>query len=112
MTNVPAAAFFWSPDGESLGLLVDGEGEGEVQWLVWRDGATTELASFAPPFSFVTGVLPFSGQYSESLNLWSPDSAALAFAGRIGTDDGIWVQPIEGEPVLVADGEWVAWSYE
>jgi hypothetical protein len=43
--------------------------------------------------------------------MWAPDSTAIALAGMIDDEDGIWVQPIDGsEARRVSAGTWVAWS--
>ncbi len=111
VTNERTAGFFWSPDGSALAVLVPGRVPGELQWLVWRDGSSQRLASFAPVASFVNDVLRFAPQYALSLNVWSPESNTLAFAGTVAGRSGVWVQAIsEDEPTWVADGTWVAWS--
>jgi hypothetical protein len=112
VTDERTAGFFWSPDGESLAVLVAGEVPGQLRWVVWRHGSSDRLSAFEPPQSFVVSVLQFSPQYSLSLNLWSPESDAFAFPGVIGGRSGIWVQSVEGgDPMRVADGHWVAWSH-
>ena len=103
---------FWSPDGESLLVLNPDEGgAAELTTLVWRAGETTEHSNLSPHPSFVGDVLRFFDQYGQSLQLWSPDSAAFALPGAIGDDQGIWVQlVVGGDPVNVHDGSWVSWS--
>ncbi len=103
---------FWSPDGQSLLVLnPDAGGAAELEPLVWRAGETTELSSFSPHQAFITDVLRFFDQYGQSLQLWSPDSAAFALPGAIGDDPGIWVYVVAGgDPVNVYDGSWVSWS--
>ena len=102
---------FWSPDGESLLLLNPDEG-GAPSWRhpVWRAGGTTELSTTSPDPAFVADVLRFFDQYGQSLQLWSPDSAAFALPGAIEGDPGIWVQLAGGDPVNVHEGSWVSWS--
>jgi hypothetical protein len=59
----------------------------------------------------ITDVLRFFDQYGQSLQLWSPDSAAYVLPGAIDEETGIWVHTIAGgEPVNVAGGSWAAWS--
>ena len=103
---------FWSPDGESLLLLKPDEGgAAELATMVWRAGSTTELSTMSPDQAFVADVLRFFDQYGQSLQLWSPDSAAFALPGAIDSDPGIWVHPVAGgDPVNVHDGSWVSWS--
>jgi hypothetical protein len=103
---------FWSPDGESLLVLDPDEGgAAELTALVWRGGETNEVSTISPNPSFVTEVLRFFDQYGQSLQLWSPDSAAFALPGAIGEDPGIWVHLLAGgDPVNVHDGSWVSWS--
>jgi hypothetical protein len=64
-----------------------------------------------PPVSFFRDVLQFFDQYAQSLELWAPDSSAVALAGAIDGESGIWVIPVDGsDPRLVSEGTWVAWS--
>jgi hypothetical protein len=103
---------FWSPDGESLLVLNPDEGgAAELATIVWRAGDTTELSNMSPNPAFVADVLRFFDQYGQSLQLWSPDSAAFALPGAIDDDAGIWVHLVAGgDPVNVHDGSWVSWS--
>ena len=115
MTEVVAAAslgLFWSPDGESLLVLNPDEGgAAELTMLVWSAGETTELSTMSPNPTFVADVLRFFDQYGQSLQLWSPDSAAFALPGAISDDPGIWVHLVAGgDPVNVHNGSWVSWS--
>ncbi len=115
MTEVVAAAslgLFWSPNGESLLVLNPDEGgAAELTMLLWRAGETTELSTMSPNLTFVSDVLRFFDQYGQSLQLWSPDSAAFALPGAIADDPGIWVHLVAGgDPVNVHDGSWVSWS--
>jgi hypothetical protein len=115
MSDVVASTsigLFWSPDGESLLVLdPDDGGAAELATIVWRAGETTELSTFSPHPAFVTDVLRFFDQYGQSLQLWSPDSAAFALPGAIDDDPGIWIHLLAGrEPVNVHDGSWVSWS--
>ena len=66
-----------------------------------------DYAEFRPSIVLVREMFPFFPQYAQSLNYWSPDSTAFAYA----SDEGVFVQHL-GEPdaVKVSDGTWVAWS--
>ena len=112
VVNSTSIGLFWSPDGESLLVLDPDEGgAAELTALVWRGGETNEVSTISPNPSFVTEVLRFFDQYGQSLQLWSPDSAAFALPGAIGEDPGIWVHLLAGgDPVNVHDGSWVSWS--
>ncbi|HWL50549.1 MAG TPA: hypothetical protein VNT92_11775, partial [Acidimicrobiia bacterium] len=103
---------FWSPNGESLLVLSpDQGGAAELTTHVWRAGETIELSTMSPNPGFVTDVLRFFDQYGQSLQLWSPDSAAFALPGAIDDDLGIWVHLVSGgDPVNVHSGSWVSWS--
>jgi hypothetical protein len=111
VADSPSIGLFWSPDGESLLVLLPAEGAPEVEVLLWRGDEVTEMSSISPHPSLVTDVLRFFDQYGQSLQLWSPDSAAFALPGAIDDEPGIWVHLVAGgDPVKVADGSWVAWS--
>jgi hypothetical protein len=107
----PSIGLFWSPDGESLLVLDPSVGAPEIAVLLWRGGEVTELSRIAPHPSLITDVLRFFDQYGQSLQVWSPDSAAFALPGAIDEEPGIWIHLVAGgDPVNVADGSWVAWS--
>lgn len=108
----PSIGLFWSPDGESLLVLGPTPDSGaEVATVLWKGGGSTEVSTIAPHPAFVADVLRFFDQYGQSLQLWSPDSAAFALPGAIDDDPGIWVHTVAGgDPVNVHDGSWVSWS--
>ncbi len=109
--DTPSLGLFWSPNGDSLLILAPAEGAAEVEVLLWEDGGITEMSRISPHPSLVADVLRFFDQYGQSLQLWSPDSAAFALPGAIDEEPGIWVHLVEGgDPVNVADGSWVSWS--
>jgi TolB protein len=104
-----SAGFFWSPLGESLLVLTTREGD--IVPVVWTAGGQTEFRSYAPSPSMVRDTFPFFPQYAQSVNFWSPDSRAFAYAGEFDGTAGIWVQDLDvEEPLRVSDGSWVAWS--
>lgn len=106
ITDEPALAFFWSPNGESLLLMTPRSGGLEMQ--VWTEGeGITDFGEFAPSPILAREMLPFFSQYAPSMSLWSPDSSSFAYPDL----NGIWIQPLDGsEPALVSTGGWVAWS--
>lgn len=111
ITAAPSIGFFWSPDGESLLILEPTSTIGEVRVLMWSAGETRQLGVISPHPFFIRDVLQFFDQYSQSLQLWSPDSAAVTLPGAVEGEPGIWVYLVGGEdPVRVSDGSWAAWS--
>lgn len=107
----PAAAFFWSPDGDRLLLLAAGEETGQARWQVWEDGEVTDGPLFTPDPGWVASFVPFFDQYARSMSLWSPDGDAFAFPGMIDGASGIWVHDLGGGGTnLVSGGSWVAWA--
>lgn len=109
VTDAPALAYFWSPQGDRL-LVLDVVAGQQARWQVWEDGELTELVRFGPEPSFIRDMVPFFDQYAQSLSLWSPDGTKIAFPGVVGDEAGIWVQSLGGEPVKIADGTWVSWA--
>lgn len=114
VTSQPAAAFFWSPDGDRLLLLGLATDEPRaLQWSTWSDEGRVDGPTFGPAVSWVQTFLPFYDQYARSMTLWSPDSASFAFPGRVGDEEGIWVHEVDSDTTTkVADGTWVAWSHQ
>ena len=79
-------AFFWSPDSSKLAYVTLVRGERDVlRWKVLdvTNGAESTLIDFVPSADQLT-VLRFFDQFAGSHQLWSPDSRALVFAGKIG----------------------------
>lgn len=112
-TTRESLGFFWSPNGERLLILEISLVRGYIDAFVWEDGETRFVSSYQPAPTFVRDVLPFFSQYAQSLQIWSPNSSAFAFAGAVGSEEGIWVQSLDGsEPKRVSGGIWVAWSHE
>ena len=109
---VPAVAFFWSPDGDSLLLMTPSPTTRGLDLTVWDiDGSTARCVVFVPSQTLAEEVLPFFPQYAQSLSLWSPDSSAFAYPGQVGEESGIWVQQLDEDgPKRVSAGGWVDWS--
>ena len=115
ITDAAIASFFWSPDGESLLYLDPDPVEGRFwfRWGVW-DGTSSFLTPRFVPSTLIAGAyLQFFEQYAQSMSLWSPDGSAFAYPGmNEAGETGIWIQSARPDraPVLVADGDFVAWS--
>ena len=109
------ASFFWSPDGERL-LFLDADPDTEqfwYRWGVWDGTSSFVTPRFVPSLRMAGEYLQFFEQYAQSMSLWSPDSSAFAYPGvNEDGEEGIWIQSARADraAVLVADGDFVAWS--
>jgi WD40-like Beta Propeller Repeat len=116
ITRSAIASFFWSPDGERLLYLDPESRDGEQLWFRWGvwDGTSSFLTPrFVPSELIAVDYLQFFEQYAQSMSLWSPDSSAFAYPGmNEDGEEGIWIQSArpDREAVLVAEGDFVAWS--
>jgi len=115
ISDAAIAAFFWSPDGERL-LYLDPDADEEgirFRWGVWEGTSSFLTPPFVPSLLFAREYLQFFEQYAQSMSLWSPDGSAFAYPGANEEgEEGIWIQSARPDraPVLVADGDFVAWS--
>jgi TolB protein len=115
VSDEPASAFHWSPDGRRLLLMTPEAGDDPTshRWQIWDGSRTSPIGpAFLPSPTYVRDYLPFFGQFAQTMTLWSPDGRSFAFPGLIGDRAGIWVQDLDAEqPALaVEDGAVVAWS--
>lgn len=83
VTQDTPAAFFWSPTGSHLAVLV-GASPSEVRWLVHDGEQERALPPFRPGRMWLTTVMPFFGQYCHSHPVWSPDGCQLVASGLDG----------------------------
>jgi TolB protein len=117
VTDSAIASFFWSPDGERL-LYLDPDPLPDdtglwFRWGVWDGASSFVTPRFAPSQLISVEYLQFFEQYAQSMRLWSPDSRAFAYPGMSEDgQQGIWIQSARPDraPVLVAEGDFVAWS--
>ena len=136
LTEKPAVAFFWSPDGTYIAYFTprsSGRGdlaqpEPNAEMVAQRAqgrpllldvylvdvSAKSErlLTSFAPSPQFVAQFLPFFDQYALSHSLWSPDSDALVLpAIDLATPTlRVVVVGLDGTVTPVAEGDMAFWS--
>ena len=111
VTDTPAVAFFWSPDGESLLVMELNAGRNGLATSVWAPDGVEEYTEYSPSPVQLRDLFPFFPQYAQSLSFWSAASDAFVLVGEIDGDTGVWVQTLgSGEPELVSDGVWAAWS--
>jgi TolB protein len=115
VTDRPASAFHWSPDGRRLLLMIptDGQDPTAHRWHVWDGRDPNPVGpTFVPSPAYLREYLPFFGQFAQTMSFWSPDGRSFAFPGVIGGRAGIWVQELTAEaPRLVVEGgSVVAWS--
>jgi len=136
VSREPALAFFWSPDGRHLAILVpalDGDQQPSARrvglaapvaqgvelvfrwWLVdMPDGELRPLVTFHPSVSFLF-IVPYFDQYAQSIRFWSPDSHYLLYSHEDADQQaGIWIADAEGQeaPRRLADGVLAVWSWQ
>ncbi len=108
--QIPVGSF-WSPDGKQLLVLSLNGNPGLIDLMVWNDGDLEMVDTIELPPSIVTQVLPFLDQYTQSLQVWSPDSKSFVLPATRDGVSGIWVFDGAGaEPVRIGDGTWASWS--
>src|SRR5262245_242120 len=113
VTHEGAPAFFWSPTGDALLLLmVTGSGSSRIaRWSVWSGEHVSTSGPYQPSQTFGEQYLPFFDQYAQAVTPWAPDGRAFAFAGVVDGTAGVFVQSVDGgAPTRVSDGEFVLWS--
>ncbi len=76
VTTEQVAAFFWSPDGRALAVLVLASST-EFQWLVHDGTELVRLQAFRPSRAWLSSVIPFFEQYTLSHPVWSSDGRSL-----------------------------------
>jgi TolB protein len=115
--DAPIASFFWSPDGERLLYLDPDPLPNDTglwfRWGVWDGTSSFVTQRIALSRLISVEYLQFFEQYAQSMRLWSPDSRAFAYPGMSEDgQEGIWIQSARPDraPVLVAEGDFVAWS--
>jgi Tol biopolymer transport system component len=118
-------AFWWSPDGKQLLLVSPSTVPNHVALSV-LDTTThkTRYVGQVQPSDEMSFVLSYFDQYATDLQLWSPDSSQIVFAGflddrtdgsssQAASDDSrIWVFDSTGteSPSSVGAGVFAAWS--
>jgi TolB protein len=117
IVDSPIASFFWSPDGERLLYLepdpLPDDTELWFRWGVWDGTSSFVTPRVALSQLISVEYLQFFEQYAQSMRLWSPDSRAFAYPGMSEDgQEGIWIQSARPDraPVLVSEGDFVAWS--
>jgi len=93
----------WAPDGSALALLQP-VSQG-ARWLIADERGLRELGTMQATPTFLRNYLFFSWQYVESPRIWAPDADAIVYAAVEAGIPGIYVHPLNGEPVRVSDGD-------
>ena len=93
----------WAPDGSVLALMQP-VSQG-ARWLIADERGLRELGTMQATPTFLRNYLFFSWQYVESPRIWAPDADAIVYAAVEAGIPGIYVHPLNGEPVRVSDGD-------
>ena len=86
LSDDPALAFYWSPDGSKAAYVTQSDGaEGSLRFGVVEveSGELTYLSDFTPSQEQLIHFM-FFDQYAQSHPVWSPDSSALLVCGQPG----------------------------
>lgn len=132
-TDINVVAFFWSPDGKRILYLTPGGAAGDADarstrvsfqastpaftWSILdlETGQSHVLTSFTPTASMFY-LLAFFDQFSQSHQLWSPDSRYIVYAEMIDGGESL-VKILDTTtdafvPFTVAEGDIGIWSYQ
>ena len=86
LSDDPALAFYWSPDGSKAAYVTQSDGaEGSLRFGVVEveSGELTYLSDFTPSQEQLIHFM-FFDQYAQSHPVWSPDSGAILVCGQPG----------------------------
>ena len=86
LSDDPALAFYWSPDGSKAAYVTQSDGaEGSLRFGVVEvdSGELTYLSDFVPSQEQLIHFM-FFDQYAQSHPVWSPDGSSLLVCGRLG----------------------------
>ena len=86
LSDDPALAFYWSPDGSKAAYVTYSDGaEGSLRFCVVEveSGRKTYLADFVPSQEQLIHFM-FFDQYAQSHPVWSPDSNSILVCGQLG----------------------------
>ncbi len=86
LTDDPALAFYWSPDGSKVAYVTssqDAEGSLRIGVVDVDAAERVYLPDFKPSREQLTHFM-FFDQYAQSHSIWSPDSARLLIFGELG----------------------------
>ena len=86
LSNDPALAFYWSPDGSKAAYVTQSDGaEGSLRLGIVEvdSGELTYLPDFVPSQEQLIHFM-FFDQYAQSHPVWSPDSSSLLVCGQPG----------------------------
>lgn len=124
VVNDDVIAFFWSPDSSEVAYFIPfaTTPQGSSQQIVVLElhildaatGESRKIATFQPTDEFFS-IIPYIGQYHQSLTIWSPDgnNLVISFISSDGKK-GIAVIPSSGvtEPRILVEGSFATWSWK
>ena len=86
LSDDPALAFYWSPDGSKAAYVTRSDGaEGSLRFGVVEveSGEVVYLPDFVPSQEQLIHFM-FFDQYAQSHPVWSPDSGSILVCGQLG----------------------------
>ncbi len=87
--------FWWSPDGETLAILVQEHGPAPefAQWLFWGEDESFRSERFRITPALAGAYVPFFDQFAQSVTPWSPDSSRFVYSAfDVAGEPGVFVQ--------------------
>ncbi len=84
----PISSFFWSPDGEKLGVIRPASA-GSLRYVINafdRKGGLLGATEPLTPSTEMQTMFAFFDQYGLAHDIWSPDSDNLLVSGRLSTE--------------------------
>jgi hypothetical protein len=114
VSDDPALAWSWSPNGRRLAILepIYGPDAVSFRWRLTGEGPDVVTEPFVVPLRYLRAIVPFFTQFAQSGTMWSPDGKAIAYPVETPSGPMIAVRPAgpDGVAAIVAIGDSVTWS--
>jgi hypothetical protein len=111
VTNTRALMYQWDQAGDRLLYAMVPQSIPRLEWHLWENGTSVEVAEFDPQPEWFGSFVPFFDQYAQSVHMWSPSGQQIAYPSVQDGEPVVVLHSLDSsDPIVMPGAVWASWE--
>lgn len=111
VTNSRTLMYQWDQAGDRLLYAMVPQSSSPLEWHLWENGTSVEIADFDPQPGWFGSFVPFFDQYAQSVHMWSPSGQQIAYPSVQDGEPVVVLHILDSaDPIVIPGAVWASWE--